>query len=147
MQFAYEPYVLWRRANGRILFVNANMPFEYFINCFQTEQPFFLISRLDDGRIAITPNAFCIPSSLHETGFWPQHLLPAGYEYVTMKHGTYPVLVSAHAVTDFEDWYRAFEMCVDSFAKQTLMEFIASSYEYLPVKVEAKFTKKESVPV
>jgi hypothetical protein len=147
MQYAYEPYVLWRRAKGRIFCVNPNIPFEFSMFCFQKEQPFFLVSSLEDGRVAITPNAMCIPWDLHQTGFWPQDLLPTGYEYFTIKNGTYPVLVSAHPIQNFEEWYRKFERCVEPFAQQSLMEFVTSSYERLPVHLESRseYTAKEKV--
>ncbi len=145
MQYAYEPYILRRTVNGQVFLVNSNMPFHYFIDCFQNEQAFFLISQLEDGRIAITPNAMCVPWSLLQTGFWPQDLLPTGYEYVTMKHGTYPVIVTAHPITNFEDWYRQFCRYTESFAGQTLWDFVSASTEYLPVKLETgrAFIQKE----
>ena len=138
MQYAYEPYILRRSADGRIFFVNAKMPFEYFVFCFQNEQPFFMISQLEDGRIAITPNAMCIPWNLQQAGYWPQDLLPKGYEYVTMKHGTYPVIISAHPLPSFEEWYRSFVGCVDAFAKETLEEFVGTSHELRPLQFESR---------
>jgi hypothetical protein len=137
MQFAYEPYVLRRTAEGRIFFVNSKMPFEYFVYCFQFEHPFFLISQLEDGRISITPNAMVIPWNLLQAGYWPQDLLPQGYEYVTMKHGTYPVIISAHPLPNFDEWYRRFVKCVDTFAKDPLGEFVMSTMEFLPLQFEA----------
>ncbi len=141
MQYAYEPYIVRRTAEGRIFFVSSRMPFEYFIYCFQNETPFFLVSQLEDGRVAITPNVMCIPWNLLQAGFWPQHLLPTGYEYVTIKHGTYPVIISAHPLPNFEDWYRSFVRCVEPFAKETLDQFVASSCEFLPVQAEKRLTE------
>ena len=79
-----------------------------------------------------------IPWNLLQAGYWPQDLLPQGYEYVTMKHGTYPVIVSAHPLPSFDEWYRRFVKCVDSFAKETLGEFVTRQMEYLPVQFEEK---------
>lgn len=134
MKFAYEPYVLKRFAEGRIFFVNANMPFEFFLDCFRFEQPFFLFSQLEDGRVAIVPNAMCIPLNLLQFGFWPEDLFPSKYEYVTMKKGTYPVLLTAHPVTNVSEFFNLFERSVSSFAKTTLWEFISTSYEFVPLK-------------
>lgn len=143
MQFIYDPFVLRRAAGGRIFFVNSMMPFEYFINCFQAEQPFFLVSQLEDGRVAITPNVTFIPFNPLQAGYWPQNLLPYEWEYVTMKNGTYPLIISAHPVTKFDEWFRKFEACVTPFAKKTLAEFVATSPEFLPLELGHKFEKFE----
>lgn len=148
MQWVYDPFVLRRTAEGRIFNVNPRMPFEFFIYCFQTEQPFFLVAQLDDGRVAITPNVMFIPFNLLQEGYWPQDLLPSGYEYVTMKNETYPVIISAHPVPRFDEWFRKFEGCVTAFAKQTLAEFVATSPEFLPIRLERKIElrKPEMAP-
>ena len=52
------------------------MPFEMFVDCFYVERPFFLVSHLDDGRIAVTPNPTVVPLSLFQAGHWPCDLLP-----------------------------------------------------------------------
>ena len=145
MQFAYEPFILRRTACKRVFFVNAQMPFEFFLSCFQFEQPFFLVSQLEDGRVAVIPNYMCLPWNFAQTGFWPEGLLPKGIEYVTMKKGTYPVIISAHPLNNFEEWFRAFKTCVEPFAKQTLFDFVTSSYEFEPVHFKTEFTKKEKI--
>ena len=135
MQFLYEPFIIRRGAEGRIFYVNAKMPFEYFVNCFQAEQPFFLVSQLDDGRVAVTPNATFIPLNMLQAGYWPQELLPTGYEYVTMKNGSYPVIISAHPIANFEEWFKLFTRCVEPFAKQTLQEFVGTTSSFKPVEL------------
>lgn len=140
MQYYYNPYVLRRAAEGRIFLVNPQMSFEQYINCFQAEQPFFLVSQLEDGRITITPNVMFIPFNLLQTGYWPQDLLPREYEYVTFKNETYPVIISAHPVTHFDEWFRKFQGCVTAFAKQSLAEFVSASPEYLPLETGWKET-------
>lgn len=135
MLHVYDPYILRRACDGRIFYVNAKMPFEFFVNCFQAELPFFLVSQLEDGRVAITPNVMFIPWNLLQAGYWPQDLLPTGYEYVTIKNGTYPVIISAHPLMNFEEWFRAFERCVEPFAKQSLTEFVLTTGEYVPVEL------------
>ena len=142
MKFAYEPFVLRRFADGRIFYVSPKMPFEFFIDCFQNEQPFFLVSMLEDGRLAITPNAMVMPYNYLQAGYWPRDLFPAGWEYVTIKNGTYPLIVTAHPIATIDDWFKKFEKMVTSFAKETLSEFITSSPEFLPLEME-KFEKHE----
>jgi hypothetical protein len=138
MQYVYDPFVIRRGADGRIFTVSPKMPFEWFVQCFHAEQPFFLVSQLEDGRVAITPNVSFIPFNLLKTEYWPQDLLPRDYEYVTMKKETYPVIMSAHPVARFDEWYRNFQSCVATFAKQSLGEFVATSPEFLPLEVGAK---------
>jgi hypothetical protein len=142
MKFAYEPFILRRFAENRIFLVNAKMPFEYFINCFLIEHPFFLVSVLDDGRLAITPNPVVMPVSLFQTGYWPIDLFPTEYEYVTIKNGTYPLVLTAHPVLRIDDWFRKFEKTVTYFAKETLAEFFAGPRELLPIE----FEKPEKLP-
>lgn len=148
MQYIYDPYVIRRTTGGRIFLVNAKMPFEHFVWCFQAEQPFFMISQLEDGRVAITPNATFIPLNMLLAGYWPQDLLPADFEYVTMKQGTYPVIISAHPVMNFEDWFRKFARCVEPFAKQTLEEFVFSTGDFKPIKLWSgtRYPTTETVP-
>jgi hypothetical protein len=88
--------------------------------------------------VAIVPNAMCIPWNLLQSGYWPQDLLPSGFEYVTIKQGTYPVIVSAHPLPSFEEWYRSFGRCVESFATQSLASFLSASREFLPVRFEGR---------
>ena len=145
MKFAYESFILRRFADGRIFFVNPKMPFEYFIDCFHNEQPFFLVSMLEDGRIAITPNALVIPFNFLQAGFWPRELFPTGYEYVAIKNGSYPLIVTAHPITAIEQWFRKFEKLVSAFAKETLAEFVTSSGEMLPLDFE-RIEKFEKTP-
>jgi len=141
MQFPYEPFILRRMAEGRIFFTSPKMPFELFLNCFWTEKPFFLVSQLEDGRIAITPNAFCVPQNFYEAG--PHEFLPNDYEYVTIKNGTYPVIITAHPVTHVEEWLRKFDMWVKPWTAQTLQEFVAVSGDFQPLKA-LKPIKKET---
>ncbi len=153
MRYVYDPYIMRRTVDGRIFCVNPQMPFEYFIDCFQTEKPFFFVSQLEDGRVAITPNVNFIPWNLFQTGFWPQDLLPIDYEYVTMKDATYPVILSAHPIQNFEQWLLKFVRCVDVFAKQTLSQFVAMSHDFFPLEIpyekefgyEKKVLRKETV--
>lgn len=134
MKYQYEPFILRRFGGNRVFFVNATMPFEMYMDCFYNEQPFFLVSWLDDGRIAIVPNASVIPLNVIRDGFWPHDLFPSGFEYVTMKDGTYPVLITAHPVAQFEDWLKKFEGCVSSFAQLTLADFVKGSFEFKPLQ-------------
>lgn len=143
MKFEYEPYILRRFADGRVFFVSPKMPFELFIDCFQNEQPFFLVSQLEDGRLAITPNALVMPYNFLQAGFWPRDLFPSGWEYVTIKNGTYPLIMTAHPIVKADEWFRKFEKHVISFAKETLSEFIITSAEILPLDIE----NFEKVPV
>ncbi len=143
MQYVYEPFILRRAAEGRIFFVAPKMPFEYFVYCFQNERPFFLASQLEDGRVAVTPNAMFIPLNLLQAGYWPQDLLPAGFEYVTMKNGNYPVIISAHPVTNFDEWTKMFFKCVEPFAKQSLQEFISSTTQFKRVEL----TRETGFPI
>ena len=134
MKFQYDPYILRRLAGKRVFFVNATMPFEMYMDCFFNEQPFFLVSWLEDGRIAIVPNASIVPLNVFRDGFWPHGLFPADHEYVTMKEGTYPVLFTAHPVARFEEWLKKFEGCVASFAQLPLAEFITGALQFQPLK-------------
>jgi hypothetical protein len=148
MQYVYDPYIIRRTSEGRIFLVNAKMTFEHFVWCFQNEQPFFMVSQLEDGRVAITPNATFIPLNLLQAGYWPQDLLPADQEYVTLKQGTYPVIISAHPVANFEDWYRRFTRCVEPFAKQTLDEFVSSTGDFKSIELMSgtRYPATERIP-
>ncbi len=141
MLYVYDNFVLRRAAEGRIFFVSPKMPFEYYVNCFSTEQPYFMVSQLDDGRVAIVPNVMFIPFNLLQDGFWPQNLLPTGCEYVTMKNETYPVILSSHPIANFEAWFREFESCALPFGKQTLAEFVATAPDYQPIRLR-RFEEK-----
>jgi hypothetical protein len=44
-------------------------------------------------------------------------------------------------VASFEDWFRKFERYVVPFAKQTLWDFISSTYDYVPLVCETKKAK------
>jgi hypothetical protein len=136
MRFPYEPFVLKRFAEGRIFFVNCKMPFEFFLDCFQWEHPFFLVSQLEDGRIAIVPNAMIIPKTLLQAGYGPLDVLPTDYEYVTTRRGTYPLIITAHPINKVEEWFKKFERFVLPLAKQTLADFISATFETLPLKFE-----------
>ena len=138
MRYLYEPFVLRRAAEGRICFVSPKMPFEYFIQCFQAEQPFFLLSQLEDGRLAITPNTMFIPWNVLQAGHGLWNLLPNEVEYVTMKNGSYPLIITAHPIANPEEWFRKFERSVIPFAKQTLWEFVSGTYEFQPVECEGR---------
>ena len=144
MRYLYEPFVLRRAAEGRIFFVSAKMPFEFFIQCFQAEQPFFLIAQLEDGRLAISPNTMFIPWNVMQGGYGPLDLLPNEMEYVTVKNGTYPLIITAHPVSNYDEWFRKFERYVVPFAKQTLWDFVSSHYEYQPLEFETKTSKNWS---
>ncbi len=139
MQHVYDPFIFRRMAEGRIFWVNASMPFEYFLDCFQYERPFFCVSHLDDGRIAITPNSMFLSLDYLQGGYGPRDLLPSEYEYVTVKNGTYPLIITAHPVTNVENWLGKFERWVRPFAKQTLSEFARGSFDFQPLKIPAKF--------
>lgn len=136
MRYQYEPYILRRFAEGRIFQVSPGMPFEYFVNCFQIEQPSFLVAMLNDGRLAITPNTAFVPWSVLRGGYGEFDLLPADCEYVTLKDATYPLIVTAHPVKDFDKWLRDFSRWVVPFGKQTLEDFLAASHEYQPFRFE-----------
>lgn len=138
MRQFYDPYILQKFADGRIFYVNAKMPFEFFLDCFQMEHPFFLVAKLDDGRIAITPNAMVIPKFFLKPGFDQFDWLPTGFEYVTISRGTYPVFITAHPVNNIDQWFHKFEMCVEPFAKQTLWDFVTKSYDFVPIKSKVK---------
>ncbi|HEY3245579.1 MAG TPA: hypothetical protein VGM03_19725 [Phycisphaerae bacterium] len=125
-----------RFAEGRIFYVNCKMPFEYFLDCFQWEHPFFLVSQLEDGRIAIVPNALVIPKTLWQAGYGPQDILPTEYEYVTTKWGAYPLIITAHPIYKVEEWFKKFERYVLPMCKQTLADFVNASFETLPLKFE-----------
>ncbi|HUN82407.1 MAG TPA: hypothetical protein VMV81_12965 [Phycisphaerae bacterium] len=145
MKFAYEPYILRRFAENRILFVNHKMPFDCFVDCFHNEQPFFIVSMLEDGRITFLPNPMIIPINLFTTGFWPRDLFPQGWEYVTIKNGIYPAIMTAHPVAKMDEWFRKFERLVMAFTKETLSEYITSSGEFFPIDYE-RFEKIEKIP-
>ena len=132
----YDPFVLKRIAEGRIFFVNGQMPFEYFLNCFQTEHPFFMVWQLEDGRIGIMPNAAIIPPTFVRAGFTPEGLLPSEVEYVTLNNCPYPVIITAHPLTKVDAWLRSFERFVTGFAKQTLMTFVTSFFDVTPLKIQ-----------
>jgi hypothetical protein len=139
MKYTYEPFVIRRMAAGRMFFVNPQIPFERSLDCFQAEHPFFLVSQLDDGRIAITPNATVIPPSTFQGWFTAQNLLPTETEYVTLR-GAYPFVMTAHPVIKTEEWLRKFERCVTGFAKQTFAEFACCSHDFTPLKYGKKAT-------
>lgn len=138
MRYMYEPFVLRRASEGRIAYVNPKMTFEFFIQCFQAEQPFFLVSQFEDGRIALTPNTMYFPWNLAQGWHGFSDLLPNEIEYVTMKNGTYPLIITAHPVTNLEDWSRKFERFVNQFAKQSLWEFVSSTSDFQPIEFEGK---------
>jgi hypothetical protein len=140
MKYNYEPFVLRRFADRRIFLVNPKMPFEFFADCFYAEQPFFLTFQLDDGRIATIPNPTVMPLQLLGNGYWPRDLFPTGWEYVTFKNGNYPVIVTAHPVAKYDEWFRKFERLVAAFCKETIAEFITTGGEFLPLE-EEKFEK------
>ena len=120
MQRVYDPFVMRKFADGRIFFVNSQMPFEFFVNCFWDEKPFFLVSQLTDGRIAITPNTMFIPQhfeNLLQGGHGPQELLPNEYEYVTIRNSTYPLIITAHPVARVDEWLKNFERWVKPWAQ------------------------------
>jgi hypothetical protein len=150
MTYAFDQYIFRRFDKGRVFLVNAQMPFEYFIDCFRIESPFFLVAQLEDGRVAIIPNVMCLPWNVQQTGYWAQELLPAGYEYVTIKQGSYPVIISAHPLPNFEDWFKAFARGIEPFATQTLGAYVRGAHELLPLYPEEKLitprVKKEVVP-
>jgi hypothetical protein len=149
MWYCYEPFVLRRFAENRIFVVNPKMPFEMFIDCFYCEHPFFLVSCLDDGRVAVTPNPTVVPLSSFQGGRWPCDLFPSEWEYVAIKNETYPVIVTAHPVAQFDEWCKRFEKKVYYFAKETLASFISGSKEFLPLELEyehyGKAKTKETV--
>ena len=145
MKFAYEPFLLRKLGEGRIFLVNPKMPFEYFVDCFYAEHPFFIVSLLDDGRLSIVPNALVIPQNYLHAGYWPMDLLPTDWEYVTVKNGTYPVIITAHPLNNMEEWLRKFEKLVLYFAKETLWDFVTKATEIQPLEIEKSF--KTTVPV
>jgi hypothetical protein len=144
MRYVYDPFVFRRMAEGRFFFVNGNMPFEYFVLCFQMEKPFFLVSQIEDGRLAIIPNIAFIPWN-YKLAEGPLDLLPDEFEYVTMK-GTYPVILTAHPLPNIEEWLRKFERKVTPFAKMTLTEFVAACHEFFPLEFK-KFERFEKQAV
>jgi hypothetical protein len=146
MRFLYEPFVLRRVGDGHILFVSPRMPFEFFVHCFQAEQPFFLISQLEDGRLAITPNSLFFPLNMLQGNYGLMELLPNEIEYVTMRNSTYPLFITAHPVANVDEWFRKFERFVLPFAKQTLAEFVASGFEFQPLEFEQKTIKSKNRP-
>ena len=136
MNYAFEPFVLDRLANNRIFVVSPKMPFGMFVDCFYIERPFFLVSRLDDRRIAVTPNTTVVPLSLFQAGHWPRDLFPTEWEYGTIKSGTYPVIVTAHPITNFDVWCKQFEKNVIRFAEETLAEYVTGTKVVLPLEYE-----------
>ncbi|MHC5111954.1 MAG: hypothetical protein ACYTHJ_18995 [Planctomycetota bacterium] len=137
MNYSFDPFIIRRMAEGRLFFVNPRMPFEYFIDCFQSENPFFMVAHLPDGRLAITPNWNVIPQNLLQAGHGPWNLFPTDIEYVTLK-GTYPIIITAHPVANAEEWLLKFERFVVGFAKQPLSDFVASNFDYIPLKMPKK---------
>src|SRR5262245_17604418 len=123
MKYVYDPFILRRFAEGKIFYVSNKLPFEYLVECFHYEQPYFLVSQQEDGRIAAVPNPMVMPLSYFAFGFWPRDLFPQGWEYVTFKNGIYPVIMTAHPMTKIDEWFRKFEKLVFSFSKETLAEF------------------------
>ena len=140
MRYMYEPYILRRFAEDKIFFVNSTMPFEYFVQCFQMEFPFFLVTQFEDGRLAISPNTNFIPWSVLKDGEGLLAILPREFEYVTMKKGTFPFILTAHPVMNVDEWLKKFARFVATFTKQTVAEYIAG-YEFRPF--ERELTKKE----
>ena len=138
----YEPFVNRRMAEGRIFFVNSKMPFEFFLDCFDKEKPFFCVSQLEDGRIAITPNAAYFPQNWQYAGQW----LPSDFEYVTMKSSTYPLIITAHPVNNPEQWLRKFEQWVTPYSKQTLSEFLNGCVDFMPLQKQMDFVPREPIP-
>jgi len=51
-----------------------------------------------------------------------------------MKKGTYPLLLTAHPVSNPNEFFSYFERTISSFAKTTLWEFVSTSYEFMPLK-------------
>ena len=135
MTFTYEPFVMRRLTDDRIFLVSPKMSFEQFLDCFHFERPYFIVSALDDGRLAITPNISALPLNLHQ-GFFPLDLFPSGWEYVTVKDETYPVIITAHPVLNQEEWIKKFDKNVLNFAKETLSEFVLGCSELLPLQME-----------
>jgi hypothetical protein len=146
MTYTYEPFVTRRLADGKIFVVSSRMAFEQFIDCFFFERPYFLLSVLDDGRMAITPNIAALPLNLLQ-GFFPLELFPSGWEYVTIKDETYPVILTAHPVVNGEEWIKKFEKNVQLFVRQTLADFVLGCKELLPIQIETayKATTRQSV--
>jgi hypothetical protein len=138
MRYLYEPFILRRAAEGRIFFVSPKMPFEFFLQCFQAEQPFFLVSHLEDGRLAITPNVTFVPWNVVYGGYGPMDLLPTEWEYVTIKNASYPLIITAHPVSNVEEWFRKFEWSVSPFARQSLTEFVSGALEFQPIQAEGR---------
>lgn len=147
MHKVYEPFVIRRLAEGRVFYVNPEMPFEYFLDCFQTDLPFFMVAQLPDGRICITPNANVIPQNFLQAGYGPWNLLPTEWEYVTIRGNTYPVIMTAHPVQNVDEWLFRFERFVLGFAKQTLCNFVTTAFDFIPLKIEAKIPAKVTEPV
>lgn len=139
MKCAYEPYVIRKLGDGRLFLVNPQMPFEFFLDCFQLEQPCFCVAQLADGRLAITPNPAVIPPGSFQTWFGTQTWLPTETEYVMMR-GTYPIIMTAHPITKVEEWLRKFERFVIGFTKQTFADFVCCSHDFIPVKFGKKTT-------
>lgn len=135
MTYIYEPFIMRRLAGDKIFLVSPRMPFEQFIDCFHFERPFFLISVLEDSRLAITPNITALPLNLQQ-GFFPLDLFPTGWEYVTVKDETYPVILTAHPVLNYEEWIKKFEKNVLLFCRETLTEFVLGCKEFLPIHME-----------
>ena len=134
MQFVYDPFIVRRIAEGRIFICNSKMPFELFVDCFYREQPFFLVSQLEDGRVSIIPNMMFFPKKIDLVGFGSWNLLPTECEYVTIKNGTYPLILTAHPVKEFDVWLRKLQTQLVTFARQSLWEFIDSTMEFEPLR-------------
>lgn len=147
MRRIYDPYILKRASDGRIFHISAQMPFEYCVDCFQTEMPFFFVAQLEDGRVAITPNVTFMPWSMYQSGFWPEDLFPSTIEYVTLKNCTYPLILTAHPVANFDKWFNLFTRGIDRFAKQPLGEFVATSRDFFPLEArhDPQFVGKEMI--
>lgn len=133
MQRTFEPFVVRRLADGRVFFVNQNMPVENVLDCFQVEHPFFMVAQLEDGRLAITPNSSIIPQNYLQADHRSEDLLPANVEYVTMRTGTCPIIITAHPVNNVDEWLRTFERLVTAFAKQSFGRFVTASRDYVPL--------------
>lgn len=147
MRAQYEPYVLRRLANGRLFFVNHTIPFELSADCFGWENPFFLVSQLPDGRMVITVNPTVISYAALLNGQGVSELLPANHEYVTLRRGIYPVIMTAHPVTNVNEWLQCFEKTVRSLATQTLGEFVGTFGEFIPLRAEGRVRQQEPVSV
>ena len=96
--------------------------------------------RVDFSKIRTSipiPNLIEVQKKSYER-FLQMDLLPNECEYVTIKNGSYPLIITAHPVSNFDEWFRKFERNVVPFAKQSLWDFVGSTYEFLPLEFEAK---------